>query len=54
MPRCTRKAKASFICNSNGDGSLVFEPPLADGDPLRKAKGNGLGNGFLMLQAEYN
>jgi hypothetical protein len=44
----------SFIYNSSGDGSLVFDPPLADGDPPRKSKGSGLGSGFLMLQAEYN
>jgi hypothetical protein len=46
--------KVSFIYNSSGDGSLVFDPPLPDGGPLVKTDGTGLGSGFLMIQAEYN
>lgn len=45
--------KVSFIYNSSGDGSLVFDPPLADGGPFVTTTGDGLGNGFLMLQAQY-
>lgn len=46
--------KVGFIYNSSGDGSLVFDPPLADGEELRQfTDPAGLGSGILLLQAEY-
>lgn len=47
--------KVGFIYNASGDGSLVFDPPLADGEELRQITDtDGLGSGILLLQAEYN
>jgi hypothetical protein len=46
--------KVGFIYNSSGDGSLVYNPLLADGKPLRTTTGTGLGSGILLLQAVYN
>lgn len=44
----------SFIYNSSGDGSILFDPPLPDGGPVRDAGDDLDGGGFLMLQAELN
>ena len=41
--------KVGFIYNASGDGTLVFDPPLADGAPLRSTGGTGLGSGILLL-----
>lgn len=46
--------KVGFIYNSSGDGSIVLDPPLADGNDLRQSDGTGLGSGILLLQAVYN
>lgn len=46
--------KVGFIYNASGEGSLVFDPLLPDGGPLRATTTTGLGNGFLLLQALYN
>ena len=46
--------RVGFIYNASGEGSLVFDPPLPDGGPLRLAVGSGVGDGFLLLQAELN
>ena len=40
--------------NASGEGVLVFDPPLADGGGLRTAITSGVGDGFLLLQAELN
>lgn len=46
--------KVGFIYNASGDGTLVFDPPLADGGVFRTTTGEGLGSGILLLQAIYN
>lgn len=46
--------KVGFIYNASGDGTLVFDPPLADGSSFRTTDGTGLGSGILLLQAIYN
>jgi len=46
--------RVGFIYNASGDGSLVFDPLLADGGALRTTGGTGLGSGILLLQAEYS
>ncbi len=46
--------KVGFIYNASGDGSLVFDPLLADGGVFRTTPGTGLGSGILLLQAVYN
>lgn len=46
--------KVGFIYNASGDGTLVFDPPLADGGTFRTTTGEGLGSGILLLQAIYN
>ena len=46
--------KVGFIYNASGDGTLVFDPPLADGGVFRTTDGEGLGSGILLLQAVYN
>jgi hypothetical protein len=46
--------KVGFIYNASGDGTLVFDPPLVDGGPLRTAGSTSLGSGILLLQAQYN
>lgn len=43
-----------FIYNASGEGSLVFDPPLTDGGLLRTAVASGVGDGFMLLQAELN
>lgn len=43
--------RVGFIYNSSGDGSIVLDPPLADGNDLRQSDGTGLGSGILLLQA---
>lgn len=47
-------SRVAFIYNSSGDGSTVFDPPLADGAAARTTNGTGLGDGFLMMQVEMN
>ena len=44
--------KIGFIYNASGDGTLVFDRPLADGARFRRAS-EGTGSGILMLEAEY-
>lgn len=46
--------RVSFIYNASGDGSILFDPPLPDGGPVRTANDDLDGDGFLMLQAELN
>lgn len=46
--------RVGFIYNASGEGTLVFDPLLADGGALRTTTGTGLGSGFLLLQAIYN
>ena len=46
--------RVGFIYNASGEGVLVFDPPLPDGGALRTAVGSGVGDGFLLLQAELN
>jgi hypothetical protein len=46
--------KVGFIYNASGDGTLVFDPLLADGSGFRTTTGTGLGSGILLLQAIYN
>jgi hypothetical protein len=46
--------RVSFIYNASGDGSILFDPPLPDGGPLRDASDDLDGDGFLMLQAELD
>jgi len=46
--------RVGFIYNASGEGVLVFDPPLADGGGLRTAITSGVGDGFLLLQAELN
>jgi hypothetical protein len=43
--------KVSFLYNSSGDGSILFDPPLPDRGLVRDASDNVDGDGFLMLQA---
>lgn len=38
-----------FMYNPGSGPSIMFDPPLAEGDPLRTT---GLASGFLMMQAE--
>lgn len=45
--------RVGFIYNASGEGSLLFDPPLADGAGFRVAS-NNTGEGFLLLQAFYN
>jgi hypothetical protein len=46
--------KVGFVYNASGDGTLVFDPLLADGGGFRTTSGVGLGSGMLLLQAQYN
>ena len=45
-------SRVAFIYNSSGDGTLTFDPPLADGGAFRTTSGTGLGSGILMMEAE--
>jgi len=45
--------RVGFIYNASGEGSLVYDPPLADGGAFRVAS-SGTGSGFLLLHALYN
>jgi len=43
-----------FIYNASGEGTDVFDSMLSDGVGYRTTTGTGLGDGFLLLQAELN
>jgi hypothetical protein len=46
--------KVGFIYNASGEGTDVFDPLLPDGGVFRTTPGTGLGDGFLLLQAEMS
>ena len=46
--------RVGFIYNASGDGTMLFDPPLPDGGPLRAATQQDTGAGILLLQALYN
>ena len=46
-------SRVNFVTQS-GDSDDVYDPPLADGQPTRKANNTGHGGGLLMLQAVMN
>ena len=46
--------RVGFIYNASGEGTDVFDSMLSDGVGYRTTTGTGLGDGFLLLQAELN
>ncbi|MGA0532228.1 hypothetical protein [Hansschlegelia sp. KR7-227] len=44
--------KIGFLYSAGDNGSLAFDPPLADGQPVREAFDEG--TGIILLEAEYD